>query len=67
MRRSGRPGVGLGGVAIILLAWQAGVWLTGVNSIVLPSPVSVAIDMATNPGLYASNAAETVVLVSISC
>lgn len=57
-----RAGAGLWGIVAILVAWQVGVWVTGVNSIVLPSPVSVAADMVGNPGLYASNTVETVVL-----
>ena len=65
MRHLLRAGAGLWGVLAILLAWQLGVWLTGVNSIVLPSPASVAVDLAANPGLYASNTVETVVLAAL--
>ena len=65
MRRVLRAGGGLWGIGAILLLWQLGVWLTGVNSIVLPSPASVVTDIWAEPSLYAVNTVETVVLAAL--
>lgn len=47
------------GVIGILVLWQAWVSISGLNAIVLPTPASVAIDLVSNPGLYAASAAKT--------
>jgi len=50
------------GVLAILLAWQIWVSLAGLDAIVMPSPVSVARDLAGAPELYAAATAQTVLL-----
>lgn len=47
------------GVIGILALWQAWVVLSGLNAIVLPTPASVVIDLASSPDLYATNALKT--------
>ncbi len=49
-------------VALVLLVWQLWVQLTGFNSIVLPTPADVAVDIVSNPGAYAGDTARTVLL-----
>ena len=50
------------GVIAILVLWEAWVNISGLNAIVLPSPASVFFDLASAPGLYATNAAQTFVV-----
>jgi len=47
------------GIIGILVLWQAWVSISGLNAIVLPSPLSVVSDLAANPGIYASSAGKT--------
>lgn len=47
------------GVLGILLLWQAWVSISGLNAIVLPSPLSVVVDLVSNPAIYAGNASKT--------
>ena len=49
-------------VALVLVVWQLWVQMTGFNSIVLPTPADVAVDIVTNPGAYAGDTARTVLL-----
>lgn len=46
-------------ILAVIAAWQAWVTIAELNSIVLPGPLPVARDIATNPGLYLANAAQT--------
>ncbi len=50
------------GVLAILLAWQIWVSLAGLDAIVMPSPLSVARDIASAPDVYGAAAAQTVLL-----
>ncbi|MFK4809877.1 ABC transporter permease [Devosia sp. ZW T5_3] len=52
------------GVAGVLIAWQAWVTITGVNSIVIPHPISVVGDIVFNPGVYLANAGQTLFLAA---
>lgn len=62
LKSLGRAGASLWGVLAILVVWQVGVWVTGVNSIVLPGPLAILADIRDNPGLYLGNTVETVLL-----
>jgi len=53
------------GVAGVLLAWQAWVTITGVNSIVIPHPINVVGDIVLNPGVYLANAGQTLLLAAL--
>ncbi|MFC0407757.1 ABC transporter permease [Roseomonas elaeocarpi] len=53
------------GILAILLCWQVWVGLSGVNSIVLPSPAAMLRSLAADPWLYAANAAQTVLLALV--
>ncbi|ADO41338.1 ABC transporter permease [Ketogulonicigenium vulgare] len=46
-------------ILLLLAIWQLGVSLSGLNSIVLPAPLPVLMDMLGNPGLYAVNTLQT--------
>jgi NitT/TauT family transport system permease protein len=52
------------GVALILLAWQAWVMAFDLNAIVLPRPLDVFSDVLRNPGIYASNGAQTLAIAA---
>lgn len=52
-------------VACLLLIWQLGVSLTGVNAIVVPRPIDVVLDIASNPGLYLTNSVQTISTAAI--
>jgi ABC-type nitrate/sulfonate/bicarbonate transport system permease component len=52
------------GVAAILIGWQAWVLLSGVNSIIVPHPAAVVGDIFANPGLYLTNAGQTLLLAA---
>lgn len=47
------------GVALVILAWQGWVVAFGVNAIVLPRPMDVLADIASNPGVYLASGAQT--------
>lgn len=47
------------GVTAILVVWQGWISVSGVNAIVLPSPVAVLADLFGNPAIYAGNAGKT--------
>lgn len=50
------------GVLLILVLWQAWVTIGQLNSIVLPQPVNVLVDLVSNPGVYAVNGIQTLAL-----
>jgi len=50
------------GVLAVLALWQGWIWLRDLNSIVMPQPHDVVIDIVTNPGVYLSNGAQTLTL-----
>lgn len=50
------------GVIGIIVAWQLWVSLKGLNSIVMPQPLDVVIDIVTNPGIYLANGVQTLAL-----
>jgi NitT/TauT family transport system permease protein len=50
------------GVILILLAWQIWVLASGLNSIVMPSPGQVVLNIADAPTLYLTNTAHTAAL-----
>jgi NitT/TauT family transport system permease protein len=53
------------GVIAVLLLWQGWVTLRGLNSIVMPQPWDVIVDIVTNPGVYLANGAQTMMLAVI--
>jgi len=53
------------GVLALLVAWQLWVSISGLNSIVMPSPMDVLRDVAAVPGLYLANAGQTVLLAAV--
>ncbi|WP_073133149.1 ABC transporter permease [Muricoccus roseus] len=53
------------GILAILLFWQLWVGLSGVNSIVLPSPMGMLRSLAADPALYLSSTAQTVALAAL--
>ncbi|GAL98765.1 MULTISPECIES: ABC transporter permease [Acetobacteraceae] len=50
------------GPCLLLLAWQVGVQASGVNQIVMPHPMAVLMDMASNPLVYGRAAAGTLLV-----
>ena len=52
------------GVLVIVLVWQLWVGLSGINSIVMPSPLDILRDIAGNPGIYVTSTAQTVLLAA---
>jgi len=51
-------------VLLLLLTWQLGVAISGVNRIVLPRPLDVLRDIAAEPRLFAVNASLTLLLAT---
>lgn len=50
------------GILAILVAWQAWVTITGLNSIVVPKPTDVLADLIGQPGAYLPDLAQTLLL-----
>jgi len=61
LRTIGRGALKLWPFVLVIVAWQAWVSLGDVERIVAPRPLEVARDIWSEPGLYASNAAYTIV------
>jgi NitT/TauT family transport system permease protein len=53
------------GILGLLVAWQAWVFVSGVNEIVVPKPKDVVLDVVLNLGLYVSEAAQTLFLAVV--
>ncbi|AYM19969.1 ABC transporter permease [Agrobacterium tumefaciens] len=53
------------GVVLILVLWQAWVTIGQLNSIVLPQPFNVLVDLVSNPGVYAVNGVQTLALAVV--
>ena len=53
------------GVAALLIGWQVWVLAWGVNAIVLPQPLNVLEDILFNPGVYAQNGGQTLILAAL--
>ncbi len=53
------------GVLALLLAWQLWVSLSGLNVIVMPSPMAVLRDLASDPLVYAAAAGQTLLLAAL--
>lgn len=49
----------------VLLGWQLWVVLAGYNHIVLPTPIAVFVDLVTDPGAYAGDAARTLSMATL--
>ena len=62
-RRAGRSVAGFfrrwWAVLALVVVWQLWVSISGYNSIVLPAPTDVAVDLVTHPGAYAGDTART--------
>lgn len=50
------------GIILLIAAWQAWVYFGDLNSIVMPSPSAVALDIFSNFGLYLKNGVLTLIL-----
>jgi ABC-type nitrate/sulfonate/bicarbonate transport system permease component len=53
------------GVAAVLVLWQGGVSITGVNAIVIPEPARVLADIITSPGVYLQSGGQTLLLATL--
>ncbi|MBX5204041.1 ABC transporter permease subunit [Rhizobium sp. NZLR1] len=53
------------GIIVLLLVWASSIHLSNLNSIVLPSPAMVAMDVVGNPELYVMQGLRTLLIASV--
>jgi NitT/TauT family transport system permease protein len=64
-RKGLRAAANLWGIALLLVAWEIAVAVSGINAIVVPAPASVASALLSAPRLYILNGMQTLMLALV--